>query len=68
MRLPLLAFSSRAERSGGRGEELGVGRSALRNLQFAPNVEAGALLEHEGRHRLAPFRLEIPTTSFPSGA
>jgi hypothetical protein len=34
-------------------------RSALGNLQLAPDVEAGALFDHERRHRLAPFRLDL---------
>jgi hypothetical protein len=34
-------------------------RSALGNLQLAPDVEAGAFLHHERRHRMAPFRLRL---------
>src|SRR5437867_10320944 len=34
-------------------------RSALGNFQLAPDVSAGAFRDHEGRHRLAPFRVDL---------
>ena len=37
----------------------GPARSAFGDLQLAPDVETGAFLDHEARHRLAPFRLDL---------
>ena len=37
----------------------GPARSALGDLQLAPDVKAGAFLDHKGRHRPAPFRLDL---------
>src|SRR5438876_120669 len=33
--------------------------STARNLELAPDVEAGALLEHERRHRPPPLGLDL---------